>query len=141
MFKKFTLLGESLKSRKETILRSLNEAESKFKEAEENLSFAKENFEAAKIKSEQIKQQGLILSEKTFKTLIEAVEEDIKRLKALNLATVKMEEEKSINEICKKLTQVALIKAIEKISSKLNANLQKKIISRKIEKFSIKALN
>jgi ABC-type hemin transport system substrate-binding protein len=73
--------------------------------------------------------------------LLDAVEEDIKRLKALNLATVKMEEEKSINEICQKLSQVALIKAIEKISSKLNANLQKKIISRKIEKLSVKALS
>lgn len=73
--------------------------------------------------------------------MLDAVEEDIKRLKALNLATVKMEEEKSINEICQKLSQVALIKAIEKISSKLNANLQKKIISRKIEKLSVKALS
>lgn len=134
------VLSDSLKSRKETILRSLQEAENKFKEAEENLNFAKENFEAAKVKAEQIKQQGFSLSEKTFKTLLDAVEEDIKRLKALNLATIKMEEEKSINEICQKLSQVALIKAIEKISAKLNANLQKKIISRKIEKLSIKTL-
>ena len=57
------------------------------------------------------------------------------------MATIKLEEEKSINEICQKLSQVALIKAIEKISSKLNPSLQKKIISRKIERLSLKALN
>lgn len=134
-------MADSLKSRKETILRTLQEAENRFKEAEDNLSFAKENYETAKIKAEQIKQQGIALSEKTFKTLLDAVEEDIKRLKALNLATIKLEEEKSINEICQKLSQVALIKAIEKISSKLNTSLQKKIIFRKIEKLSIKALS
>lgn len=59
----------------------------------------------------------------------------------MNLATIKLQEEKSINEICQKLSQVALIKAIEKISTKLNTNLQKKIISRKIEKLSVKSLN
>lgn len=69
------------------------------REAEENLAFAKKNFELAKVKSEQIKAQGLALSVQTSKTLLEIVDEDIKRLKASNLSTIKFEEEKSINEV------------------------------------------
>lgn len=72
------------------------------REAEENLAFAKKNFDLAKVKAEQIKAQGVALSLQTSKTLLEVVDEDIKRLKASNLSTIKFEEEKSINEVvCK----------------------------------------
>lgn len=133
-------LGDSIKSRKETILKNLQDADNKFKEAEENLSFAKKNFESAKLKAEQIRNQGNLLSLQTTKALLEAVEEDIKRLKISNLAIIKLEEEKSINEICQKLNQFAMNEAIEKINKKINSSIQKKIISQNIEKLSNKIL-
>lgn len=71
---------------------------------------------------------------------MEAVEEDIKRLKASNLSTIRMEEEKSINEICNRLTQFAFSKAVEKLNKRLNSTIQKKIISQNIEKLSLKIL-
>ena len=133
-------LGDSIKSRKETILKNLQDADNKLKEAEENLSFAKKNFESAKLKAEQIRNQGNLLSLQTTKALLEAVEEDIKRLKISNLAIIKLEEEKSINEICQKLNQFAMNEAIEKINKKINSSIQKKIISQNIEKLSNKIL-
>jgi F-type H+-transporting ATPase subunit b len=133
-------LGDSIKSRKETILKNLQDADNKFKEAEENLSFAKKNFESAKLKAEQIRNQGNLLSLQTTKALLEAVEEDIKRLKISNLAIIKLEEEKSINEICQKLNQFAMNEAIEKINKRINSSIQKKIISQNIEKLSNKIL-
>lgn len=63
------------------------------------MAFAKKNFESAKSKAEQIRNQGITLSNQTSKTLLDAVEEDIKRLKASNLSTIRFEEEKSINEV------------------------------------------
>lgn len=72
--------------------------------------------------------------------MLESVEEDIKRLKASNLSTIRLEEEKSINEICQKLGQSALSKAIEKLNKKLNPSFQKKIINQSIEKLSPKIL-
>ena len=92
-------LGDLLKSRKDTILKNLQDADNKLKEAEESLAFAKKNFELAKSKAEQIRNQGVILSNQTSKSLLDAVEEDIKRLKASNLSTIRFEEEKSINEV------------------------------------------
>ena len=85
--------------RKANILRSLQEADNKFREAEESLAFAKKNFELAKAKSEEIRSQGVVLSSQTSKALLNNVEADIKRLKATNLSSIRFEEEKSINEV------------------------------------------
>jgi F0F1-type ATP synthase membrane subunit b/b' len=92
-------LGNLLDERKANILKNLQEADNKFREAEENLSFTKKNFELAEAKSEQIRKQGSVLSSQTSKALLDGVEEDIKRLKATNLSSIRFEEEKSINEV------------------------------------------
>lgn len=73
--------------------------------------------------------------------LLNAVDEDIKRLKSSNLSLIKFEEEKSIGEICRKLSQFALIKATEKINKKMNYSLQKKFVMQSIEKLSTKTLS
>lgn len=118
----------------------MQDAESKFREAEENLAFAKKSFDLAKEKADQIRQQGSTLSLQTAKTLLEAVDEDIKRLKTVNLSTIRMEEEKSINEVCQKLSTFAFEKAIDSLNKRLNPNLHKRIISQNIEKLSLKTL-
>ncbi len=97
--------------------------------------------ETATNKAEEIKIQGNLLSKETLKNLLEAVDEDIKRLKKINLSTIKLEEEKSINEICLKLTNLSLSTAIEKINKKLNSAYQKKIISQTIDKLSSKIVS
>nr|YP_009145466.1 ATPase subunit I [Monomorphina parapyrum]AKL78939.1 ATPase subunit I [Monomorphina parapyrum] len=133
-------LGDLLTERKAIILKSLQEADNKFREAEENLSFAKKNFELAKAKSEEIRSQGLVLSSQTAKALLNNVDTDIKRLKATNLSSIKFEEEKSINEVCQKLSFSALSRAIDTLTKRLNSNLQKKIVLQNIEKLSTKIL-
>lgn len=77
----------------------MQDADNKLREAEENLAIAKKNFESAKSKADQIRSQGSILSSQASKSLLDAVEEDIKRLKVSNLSTIRFEEEKSINEV------------------------------------------
>jgi F-type H+-transporting ATPase subunit b len=131
------LINDILKNRKENILRSLQEADNKFREASENLEFAKKNFEEAKLKSEQIKTNGLSISSQTSKKLIESIENDIKRIKENTLSTVKFEEEKSINEICQKLNSLAFLKATEFLKKRLNSSIQKKFVSQNIEKLSL----
>lgn len=94
----------------------------------------------AKNKADQIRQQGSILSIQTTKTLLEAVDEDIKRLKNVNLSTIRMEEEKSINEVCQKLSISAFEKAVDSLNKRLNSSLHKRIISQNIEKLSLRTL-
>lgn len=143
MYLKFNYLpylGNIIKDRKEIIIKSLQEADIKFREAEENLSFAKKNLETAKSKAEQIRQQGAILSAQTSKSILDSIEDDIKRLKTVNLSSIRMEENKSIGEVCQKLSQLALKQAVENLKKRLNPSIHKRIIKRKIGRISVKSL-
>lgn len=43
--------------------------------------------------------------------------------------------------VCQKLSLFAFSQAIEKLNKRLNSNLQRKIVSRNIDKLSIKSLS
>jgi F-type H+-transporting ATPase subunit b len=129
-----------INERKNAILKNLQDADNKLREAEENLAFARKNLELAKSKSEQIRNQGLILSGQTSKVLLDSVEEDIKRLKSSSLSSIKFEEEKSINEVCQKLTYLAFTKSVENLTKRLSISLQKRIVTQGIDKLSVKFL-
>lgn len=81
------------------ILRVLQEAENKFNEAEKVLLSSKENLLVAQSRSEEIRSQAILLSKQTSKQLLDSIEEDIKRLKLMNLSFIRFEEEKSIVEV------------------------------------------
>lgn len=118
----------------------MQDADSKFRDAEESLSFATKNLELSKTKAEQIRNQGLVLSSQTSKILLDSIDEDIKRLKSSSLSSIRFEEEKSINEVCQKLTYLAFTKSVDNLVKRLNVNLQKRIVSQGIDKLSIKFL-
>lgn len=118
----------------------MQEADNKFREASDNLAFAKKQFESSKSKAEQIRSQGFVLASQASKKLLEAIEDDINRMKDSTLATIRFEEEKSIAEVCNKLNYLAFSKAVEKLKKRLNSNLQKKIISQSIDRLSSKNL-
>ena len=113
-------------------MKSLQEAESKFQEAEDSLNSAKQNLELAKTKAQEIRKNGSIISSQTAKALLDAIEDEIKRIKQVNLSNLKLEEEKAISEVCQKLTSLSFDNALEKIKKKLNHNLLKKVMQRKI---------
>jgi len=130
------ILNESLKSRKETILKSLQDVDNKLQEATDKLNNAKLQFESAKTKSEEIRSQGLVLASQTSQKLLERVDEDVKRLEETKFATVRFEKEKAITEVCQKVTQLAMESAIAKLSTTLNSNLKKKFVQRRLELFA-----
>lgn len=133
-----SVVSDLLKSRKDAISKSLQEADNKLREAEEILLVAKKNLEMAKSKSDEIRTQGNIISDQTSTSLLKNIEEDIKRLNLANVSSIKFEEEKSISEICHKLGSSALLKTIEILNGTLNPNIQKKFVSRNIDKLSLK---
>jgi F0F1-type ATP synthase membrane subunit b/b' len=92
-----------IQNRRETILKNLEEADNKFLEAQENLKMALKNLEASEIKANQIRSQSTFLANQTSKSLLDNIDEDIKRLEKLNIATIRFEEQKSINEVFIKL--------------------------------------
>lgn len=132
-----SLLTDIIKNRKESILRNLQDADSKFREASENLEAAKSQFQEASVKSEQIRSQGFSIASQSSKKLIESVEDDIRRLKETTLSTIQFEEENSIKEVCQRLSELAFSKSVEILKKRLNSNIQKKIISQSTEKLSL----
>jgi F0F1-type ATP synthase membrane subunit b/b' len=100
------------------------------------LALAKGNLETAKSKAEQIRQQGESLSIQTYESVISGIENDIKRLKSVNLLTLKIKEKKSLNEVCQKLSLLSFNEARTRIRKRLNSKFHKKLIARKIEKLS-----
>lgn len=132
-----SLLADTLKNRKESILRNLQDADSKFQEASQNLETAKRQFQEASVKAEQIRNQGFSIASQSSKKLIESVEDDIKRLKETTLSTIQFEEENSIKEVCQKISELAFLKSIDILKKRLNSNIQKKLISQATEKLSL----
>lgn len=132
-----SLISDIINSRKAAILRNLEDAETRFKQAADNLSFAKDQLQKAKIKSEQIRSQGLAIAKQAASKLITSTENDIKRLKETTLYIIKLEEEKCLAEVLNKLNDLAFTKAIEKIKQNLNSNIQKKIVFQNTEKLSV----
>lgn len=130
-------LGDLINDRKKSILKALEEAEKRFAEAKENLLVAQKNYESAKAKAEEIRAQSRSLSIQTSKNILESIEMDIKRLENSNLAAIRFEEEKSINELCQKLVSNSLLNASEKLNKRLNINIQKKITIQNINKLSV----
>nr|AEW12933.2 ATPase subunit I [Colacium vesiculosum] len=121
-------LNDLIKNRRELIIKNLEEADNKFCEAQDNLELALKNLKNAELKASQIKDQSNNLAAQTSKSLLNAVEDDIKRLEKINISTIHIKEQKSLNEVCKKLWKLAFKKAILKIKKKirsLDAKLKK----------------
>jgi len=122
------IVSDTLKTRKEAILKSLQDADNKFQEATDKLNEAKKQFEFAKVKAEEIRAQGLVTADKSSKKLLARVEDDIKRLEDSKAATLRFEEEKAITEVCEKVSRLALEQAVENLNKRLDPALQKRII-------------
>lgn len=122
------VLTSLLDNRKEMILKSLNDAEERYQEATQKLATAKEQLELAKTKAEDIRAQGLVTAEQGTKNLLERAEEDIKRLEEGKQATIRFEEEKAVNEVCERVSRLALEQAISKVKNRLDPSLQRRII-------------
>nr|AST09057.1 ATPase subunit I [Eutreptiella pomquetensis] len=122
------ILSDTLKTRKEAILKSLQDADNKFQEATDKLNDAKKQFDFAKIRAEEITAQGLVTAEKSSNKLLARVEDDIKRLEDGKVATLRFEEEKAVTEVCEKVSRLALDQAVDNLNKRLNPALQQRII-------------
>jgi F-type H+-transporting ATPase subunit b len=124
------VLTSLLTNRKETIMKSITDAEVRFQDATDKLNNAKEQLELAKTKAAEIRAQGLVTAEQGAKTLLERAEEDIKRLEETKQTTIRVEEEKAVNQVCEKVSRLALSKAITKVKTRLakDKNLQRRVL-------------
>jgi F-type H+-transporting ATPase subunit b len=122
------ILSTILTNRKETILSAIRDAEERYKEATEKLNQARIRLEQAKAKAEEIRANGISQLEREKQELIKAADEDSKRLEDSKNATIRFEEQKAIQEIRQQVSRLALERALQALNSRMNSDLQARMI-------------
>lgn len=129
------LLLDTLKNRKELILKSLQDSVEKKMEAVDNLNAAKIQFQKAQEKSEEIRSQGLVLARQNSEKFLDSMEGNVKRIEEAKIFTIRFEEEKAITEVVQKVSSSALEQALDKLTVSMNPSIQKRIFNRNIDLF------
>jgi F-type H+-transporting ATPase subunit b len=110
------VLTSILTNRQESILKSITDAEVRF--------------QVAKTKAAEIRAQGVVSAQQGAKTLLERAEEDITRLEETKQATIRVEEEKAVYQVCEQMSRLALSKAMTKVKTRLakDSSLQRRVL-------------
>jgi F-type H+-transporting ATPase subunit b len=122
------ILKSLLANRREMILKSITDAEERYADAIAKLNDAKEQLNVANTKAEEIRAQGLVTASKGTANLLARAEEDIKRLEEAKQATIRFEEEKAVNQVCERVSRLALEQAVTKVKKRMDANLQQRVV-------------
>jgi len=122
------VLNNLLNNRKQTILSTINDAEERYNEATDKLNQARTRLERAKIKADEIRVNGLSQIEKEKKELINAADEDSKRLEDSKNATIRFEEQRAIEQVRQQVSRLALERALEALNKRLNNELHSRVI-------------
>ena len=120
-------LRSLLENRKQTILNSLQEADSRAQEGQEKLSKAKSQLFVAQKKSTEIREDASITADKEEKQCISQTQEDTQRLKQGKQETLQMEEQKTISQVSKKVVSLALNKVREKLKKRVDTEFHSSV--------------
>ena len=129
------ILQSLLTNRKELIVKSLTDAEERFKEATAKLEAAKEQLSLAKTKAEEIRVQGLATASQGRTNLLGRAEEDMKRLEDTKEVSLRFEEEKAVQEVSERVRELALQQAVQTVNKRLDSSLQRRVIDLNIALF------
>jgi F-type H+-transporting ATPase subunit b len=132
LIQRSTSLNNLLKNRKLTILNTIQDAEERYKEATDKLKQAKTRLQQAKIKADNIRINGLSQMDREKKDLIEAADEDSKRLEDSKNATIRFEKQRAIEQVRQQVSRLALERALEKLKNSLNSELHLRMIDHNI---------
>nr|BDW36374.1 ATP synthase CF0 subunit I [Barbula unguiculata] len=122
------VLNNLLSNRKQTILSTINDAEERYNEATDKLNQARTRLEKAKVKANEIRVNGFSQIEREKKELINAADEDSKRLEDSKNATIRFEEQKTIEQVRQQVSRLALERALEALNKRLNSELHSRVI-------------
>nr|QUG10291.1 ATP synthase CF0 B subunit [Hymenophyllum barbatum] len=117
-----------LENRKRTILSTIRDAEDCYKEATERLKQARTRLQQAKIKADEIRVNGLTQMEKEKRDLIDAADEDSKRLEDSKNFTIRFEERRAIEQVRQQVSRLASERALERLNSRLDSDLHLRMI-------------
>lgn len=132
-------LESLLTTRKNSILKSLQDIENRYKQTAELFDQVKLENEKAKEKAKSIRDQAILTIEKVKNQLNNQFAEDIEKLEQTKIITIEFEKQKILTEIRQQISQLAFQKASSKLQSQLtNSDSQRKLIDQRISLLSKK---
>lgn len=109
-------------------MNTINDAEKRYNEATDKLNKARTRLERAKIKADEIRVNGLSQIEREKRELVNAADEDSKRLEDSKNATIRFEEQRAIEQVRQQVSRLALERALEALNKRLNNELHSRVI-------------
>lgn len=82
----------------------------------------------AKIKADEIRVNGFSQIEREKKELVNAADQDSKRLEDSKNATIRFEEQRAIEQVRQQVSRLALERALEALNKRLNNELHSRVI-------------
>lgn len=130
-----TLLSDIINERKETVLRSLREAENKALEAAERLEIAKKNYTLAESKEKKIRTQGEKSCILAKEALYESLAADLSRIEQSTSFSLRLKQKEYSLDLYNKLLDKSFSFATNTYSKYLtNKRYKKKKFFKKIER-------
>nr|ATL58095.1 ATP synthase CF0 subunit I [Azolla mexicana]ATL58201.1 ATP synthase CF0 subunit I [Azolla microphylla] len=121
-----------LENRRRTILNTIQDAEERYKEATEKLQKARTRLQQAKVKADEIRIIGLAQLDKEQRDLVDAADEDPKRLEDSKNYTIRFEKQRAIEQVRQQVSRLASERALESPNSRLDNELHLRLIDYKI---------
>ena len=121
-----------LENRRRTILKTIQDAEERYKEATEKLQKARTRLQQAKVKADEIRLIGLAQLDKEQRDLVDAADEDPKRLEDSKNYTIRFEKQRAIEQVRQQVSRLASERALESPNSRSDNELHLRLIDYKI---------
>uniref|UniRef100_UPI0031F4109B ATP synthase CF0 subunit I n=1 Tax=Dicranopteris linearis TaxID=37229 RepID=UPI0031F4109B len=122
------ILINLLENRKRTILSTIRDAEERYREATDKLKQARTRLQQAKLKADEIRIGGLTQMEREKRDLIDAADEDSRKLEDSKNFTIRFEEQRAIEQVRQQVSRIASERALENLNSRLDGELHLRMI-------------
>jgi F-type H+-transporting ATPase subunit b len=113
-------------------LKTIQDAEERYKEASEKLQKARTRLQQAKVKADEIRINGLAQLDKEQRDLVDAADEDPKILEESKNSTIRFEKQRAIEQVRQQVSRLASERALESLNSRLDNELHLRLIDYKI---------
>nr|YP_009490470.1 ATP synthase CF0 subunit I [Cibotium barometz]YP_010878709.1 ATP synthase CF0 subunit I [Cibotium cumingii]WHE38164.1 ATP synthase CF0 subunit I [Cibotium sinoburmaense]AWH62688.1 ATP synthase CF0 subunit I [Cibotium barometz]WHE37902.1 ATP synthase CF0 subunit I [Cibotium barometz]WHE37989.1 ATP synthase CF0 subunit I [Cibotium barometz]WHE38077.1 ATP synthase CF0 subunit I [Cibotium barometz] len=117
-----------LENRKRTILNTISDAEERYKEATEKLKGARTRLQQAKVKAGEIRINQLTQMDREQRDLVDAADEDSKRLEDSKNYTIRFEKQRAIEQVRQQVSRLASERALESLNSRSDNELHLRMI-------------
>ncbi len=121
-------ISSLLKNRKESILKSLRDADERYQDAVNQLKQALQELEDARANAAEIRRQGDISAQAVRDRLAAFSKEEAARLEEAKATILQLEEDKAVAEICTEVISKALVRAEKKIIASMDGTMHRRVM-------------